>query len=92
MSNSPIPNFKEAKLIYIGTNWDGQRHCDVFEKLAQNNDILFYGPEDAWRDYPESYKGTLPFDQESVLTAYNQAGIGLCVEHPDFASEGIPTN
>ena len=88
----PSPDFAAAKLAYIGTNWDGPRHRALFHALGKTGFMAFHGPEDAWADYGQAYAGALAFDGSAVLEAYTKAGVGLCIEHPDFAAEGVPTN
>jgi len=85
-------DFSNANLAYVGTNWDGSRHNALFTELRKEPFMHFYGPEASWNGYGHSYKGSLPFDGDSLLQALRNAGVGLCIEHPDFQSEGIPTN
>ena len=92
LEGTASPNFESATLIYMGTNWDGNRHGTLFNELKGQSFMAFYGPEANWRGYDNSYKGSLPFDGTSVLQTLNDAGVGLCIEHRDFQIDGIPTN
>lgn len=86
------PNLSNPKLMYIGTNWDGGRHNELFSLLAQEEYLRLYGPKTSWQDFPEHYAGFLPFDGTSVLNTYRDSGVGLCVEHQAFTNEGMPSN
>lgn len=86
------PSFESANLAYVGSNWDGSRHGALFKALAKHSFMRFFGQETAWAGMDSAYAGPLAFDAESVLKTYVDAGIGLCIEHPDFAREGIPTS
>lgn len=86
-------NFATAVAMYIGTNWDGARHADLFKLLSSGEYLKCYGPESKWANYPKSlYSGPIPFDGTSVLKAYHQSGIGLCIGHPVFDKEGVPSS
>lgn len=80
-------------LAYVGTNWDGWRNLPLFQSLSERNDVRFHGPADSWRHLPaRCHGGALPFDGESVIRAYAEAGIGLGLERPDFLPDDLPTN
>lgn len=86
-------DFSRAWAAYLGTNWDGQRHGDVFRALAPLGVARFYGKRERWSHLPDqAFGGEVPFDGVSVLGAYRAAGIGLCLSHPDFDADGIPTS
>ncbi|MCW9035111.1 MAG: glycosyltransferase [Rhodospirillales bacterium] len=88
-----IANVKDPHLIYLGTNWDGHRFGDIFSKLSERSYFEVYGPEDKWPHISDqSRKGGLPFDGVSVLNAYRNAGVGLCLHLADFTSSGMPSN
>lgn len=86
-------DFTRACAAYIGTNWDGRRHGEMFRALAPLGAARFYGKRERWSHLPdEAFGGEVPFDGKAVLEAYRQAGIGLCLSHPDFDADGIPTS
>lgn len=91
LENAPSPDFSEASLAYVGTNWDGMRHGDLFRLLDETSHLRLFGPSGSWEEY-KAYQGTLAFDNASIFCAYNKAGVGLCLEHPDFSAEGVPTS
>lgn len=86
-------DFARAHAAYIGTNWDGERHGEMFRALAPLGGTRFYGKRERWSHLPaEAFGGEVPFDGKAVLETYRRAGIGLCLGHPDFDADGIPTN
>ena len=86
-------DFRRAWAAYLGTNWDGNRHGEIFRALAPLGVAKFYGKRERWSHLPaDAWGGEVPFDGVSVLGAYRRAGIGLCMNHPDFDAEGIPTS
>ncbi len=86
-------DFARAHAAYIGTNWDGERHGEVFRALAPTGAARFYGKRARWSHLPASaFGGEVPFDGKAVIETYRRAGIGLCLGHPDFDADGIPTS
>lgn len=88
-------DFKNAIAAYLGTNWDGKRHHDLFthSQLSDGSYLKCYGPQKSWSHYPDAlYGAEVPFDGLSVLSIYAKNAVGLCVNHPDFDREGIPTS
>jgi hypothetical protein len=85
--------FSRAWAAYLGTNWDGQRHGEIFRALAPLGVAKFYGKRERWSHLPsDAFGGEVPFDGVSALNAYRSAGMGLCLNHPEFDAEGIPTS
>lgn len=86
-------DFSRAWAAYVGTNWDGGRHGDLFRALAAGGAARFYGKRERWSHLPaEALGGEVPFDGRSVLDIYRKAGIGLSLGHADFDAAGIPTS
>jgi len=86
-------DFSRVTAMYMGTNWDGMRHQDLFRILADGKYLKCYGPHASWRNYPTSlYGGGVAFDGESVFKKYRSHGAGLCIGHPQFDEEGIANN
>jgi len=86
-------DYKNAVAMYIGTNWDGQRHNNLFGLLDTGEYLKCYGPKKSWAKYPSAlYGGEVPFDGVSVLAAYNKSAAGLCIGHPLWDSEGTPSS
>jgi outer membrane murein-binding lipoprotein Lpp len=82
------PHLDAARLMYLGSNWDGKRFPGLFEGLDTKDYMTVYGNPDGWKHLKHSYRGSLPYDGESVLRSLNQAGVGLCLhraEHRDYA-------
>ncbi|MBR0649734.1 glycosyltransferase [Roseomonas terrae] len=67
------------RLMYAGIHWDGSRHGEVFRHLDGQVPMDIYGPPEAWKDRPDSYRGPLPFDGTSVIEALRRSGVALCL-------------
>ncbi len=86
-------DYGNALAAYIGTNWDGQRHRDLFLELARFGAVRCYGNRERWSYLPgPAYGGEVPFDGASALGVYRAAGVGLCLNHADFDAEAVPSN
>jgi hypothetical protein len=86
-------DFKKATAMYMGTNWDGLRHKDLFNLLADGAYLKCYGPKSSWSQYPNSlYMGEIPFDGLSALSFYNSHGIGLCFGMQECDDGNIANN
>jgi Glycosyl transferase family 2 len=85
------PQIIDPALVYIGTNWDGSRYQEIFERLDREKYMQIYGSPDAWQYLNLSYKGKLPFDGNSVISTLNQAGVGLCLHKQDHINAAIPS-
>lgn len=79
------PQFTSPRLLYTGTNWDGPRYGALFERLDSESYLDVYGPQGAWSHLKHSYRGSLPFDGVSILSALNNAGVGLCLHRPEHS-------
>ncbi|MBP2316245.1 glycosyltransferase family protein [Azospirillum soli] len=86
------PDLTNPQLAYFGTNWDGQRHADLFDHLSRLPFMQFYGPAEGWRHVGPAYRGRVPFDGVSTLDVYRRCGVGLCLSMRDFEVEALPTN
>ena len=78
--------------VYVGTNWDGDRHGDLFCELGQRNYIQAYGPRSRWQRLRilGAYYGELEFGSDALFQVYAGAAIGLCLHHPSHLLDGIP--
>jgi hypothetical protein len=85
------PKLDFPRLMYVGSNWDGDRYKDLFLRLEQQGYIDIYGNPAGWTYLNSAYRGSLPFDGSSVLNALNQAGVGLCLHRPEHTQEGVPS-
>ena len=86
-------DFKNARLVYCGTNWDKSRFENLFKNLDNSGKIAIYGPKKSWQKQNlSSYKGMIPFDGTSMIEVYRKFGAGLCLYHEEFARDGLPTN
>ncbi|MBE9099472.1 glycosyltransferase family protein [Vacuolonema iberomarrocanum] len=85
------PNLEEPQLFYCGSNWDGQRFQDLFQRLDARPYMAVYGNPKGWGYLKTSYRGALPFDGTSVLETLHQRGVGLCLHRPEHRDAAIPT-
>jgi hypothetical protein len=86
------PRLDDPRLAYVGTNWDGWRHWQLFEDLAARGFVRFFGPPDGWRHVdPALYGGPIPFDGTSILGVYHDAGVGLALDRQDFVEGDVPS-
>jgi len=91
-----------ARLFYVGINWErggGKkkgRHSGVLELLDGDDILDIYGPRkflgfEPWGGF-ESYRGELPFDGQSTVTAINKAGICLALSSDAHKRSGLMSN
>jgi hypothetical protein len=85
------PILDAPRLVYLGTNWDGTRHRELFRSLEERPFVDIYGPTGCWAHAGAAYRGPLPFDGESVLDVLNRSGAGLCLHRPEHREAGIPS-
>jgi glycosyl transferase family 2/glycosyl transferase family 1 len=85
----PLP--PELAIMYAGVHWDGSRHREIFRDLDGRVPLRLYGPPEAWRDRGASYRGVLPFDGVSVISAIRDAGIALCLHKAAHRGTNCPT-
>ncbi len=92
---------KSSRLFYVGVNWErvtGEkgRHHELLEQLDSEDLIHIYGPEKIlgvapWRGF-STYRGSIPFDGESVVARINEAGICLALSSTSHQTSGIMSN
>jgi hypothetical protein len=85
------PHISQPRLLYVGTNWDGPRHQELFRQLDATPSLDVYGPRGVWSYLHQSYRGVLPFDGSSIFEALNQAGVGLCLHRAEHCAAGTPS-
>lgn len=85
------PDLSSPRLMYVGSNWDGDRYKDLFLGLERKGTIEIYGNPAGWTYLDSAYRGSLPFDGSSVLKALSQAGVGLCLHRPEHTQAGVPS-
>ena len=91
--NFSILKFDNPYCAYVGTNWDGNRHGSLWNNGLLIGRLKCFGPKESWNFLPtDLYGGSVPFDGQSLISVYRNAGIGLELNHPDFDEEGIPTS
>jgi phosphoglycerol transferase len=81
----------EPAIMYAGVHWDGSRHGEVFRGLDGRVPLRLYGPPEVWGHHDEAYRGTLPFDGVSIISAIKDAGIALCLHKHAHRKANCPT-
>jgi hypothetical protein len=78
--------------VYVGTNWDGERHGEIFAELGKRKFIRAYGPQSRWQRLKGlgAYYGELKFGGDELFKVYSDAAIGLCLHHPSHLKDGVP--
>lgn len=82
---------RAASVVYVGSNWDGERHRQFFCMLDHSGLLSVHGRADRWSFIEKSYRGPLPFDGQSVGSALARAGIALCLHTPIHIGTALPT-
>ena len=82
---------RQLAIMYAGVHWDGSRHGAVFRGLDGRVPLKLYGPPEPWAGRGGAYRGTLPFDGISVITAIREAGIALCLHKAAHRDANCPT-
>jgi phosphoglycerol transferase len=81
----------QLRIMYAGIHWDGSRHGAIFRDLAARVPMDIYGPPEAWRGQGASYRGSLPFDGTSVISAIGRAGVALCLHKGEHRAWNCPS-
>lgn len=83
---------RQLGLCYFGTNWD-RRGRSMFRELAKRNYMRIYGPEASWSYIKGSaYKGSPPFDGNSVQLEYAAFGAGLVALSQEHLLDDVISN
>jgi hypothetical protein len=80
----------QATVAYFGSNWDGERHREIFEEIDGCGLVTVHGRKGAWDFLRHSYGGVVAFDGVSVVNAIARCGVGLCLHAPGHLAGGIP--
>lgn len=78
-------------LAYIGVHWDGLRHNQFLKRLYDHRLINIYGPVGSWKDYPEAYRGSVPFDGNAVTLTLRKHGVVLCIHKDEHRIADTPS-
>ena len=87
---------EKPSLFYCGSNWERflkkeQRHKGLFSLLDKQSYTHLYGPKHAWDGY-KTFKGTIPFDGESLIKTIQQCGVVLALTSDYHYRAGAATN
>jgi len=86
---------KPSFLFHTGCAW-GNRHrlkkFKLFFKLLDNEPFMrFYGLPEFKDQYPNSYKGQIPYDNNSLNKLAAEAGVSLVLHSDEHNQYGVPS-
>lgn len=88
----PLKNFD---LFYCGANMAktpfGTKYKVLFSLLDHSGFLRVFGYKDEWRHAPNSYRGYIRSDGESLLNKMHDIGVTLVLHDPDHYIGGTPT-
>ena len=88
----PPTLLKKPALFYCGSNWEKvPRHKGLFSLLDKKEYTQFYGLPQKWKGY-RAFKGEIPFDGQSILTAISKCGVILAINGEKHHWAGAVTN
>lgn len=86
---------KNLNLFYCGSNMAGTSagpdFMVLFSMLDQQGYLNVYGGKSQWHHTPNSYRGYIKHDGNSIIQTINQTGIALVLHAPDHFQGGTPT-
>jgi hypothetical protein len=91
VNDLPLPDPSKLSLAYVGAHWDGRRHKDLLQALAEVVDLHVYGPPEAWKHMPAQYRGPIPFDGDSLIRTLNRHGAVLAIHKAAHVQEDTPS-
>jgi hypothetical protein len=77
--------------VYIGIHWDGLRHNGILSVLDKSRALNLYGPATSWTEYPQSYRGEIPFDGVSIYNVLARHGVALCLHKDEHRAADTPS-
>jgi len=81
----------KRSLFYAGVHWDGYRYGCLFHHLDQHGILNVFGPQKSWLYVEESYRGSIPFDGESLLQTLSEYGVSLCLHRQEHIAADTPS-
>lgn len=93
LTELPFPDPTNLSLAYVGVQWDGSRHRALFETLEGSGEIglSVYGPPEAWTFLPKAYRGSIPFDGQTVFRKLNKHGVVLAIHKQSHVDADTPS-
>ena len=93
--SAPVPDFELSpppalSLVYVGVHWDGNRHEAFFRRLSDEVDLHIYGPSEAWKHLPASYRGSIPFNGNALFETLNRHGAVLALHKETHRRDDTP--
>lgn len=84
-----------SHLFYICCTWGNRFQDEKFRRCLRLLDkepyVRFYGSPLFQVLYPQSYQGTIPYDDESLYEIAAQAGVTLVLHSSDHNAYGLPS-
>ncbi|HSX19765.1 MAG TPA: glycosyltransferase [Gammaproteobacteria bacterium] len=68
-----------------------EKYKQVMRMLDQTGYFEVYGWKERWKHTPNSYRGFIPIDGESLQRINNRAGISLLLHDMEHFNAGVPT-
>ncbi len=84
-------DFTSPSIFYAGVHWDGDRHRDLMESLIKEVPINIYGDPSKWQHVGKQYKGSIPFDGESIFEYLRKCGVALCLHKSEHIKYNVPS-
>ena len=93
--SAPVPDFElspppKLSLVYVGVHWDGNRYEAFFRRLSDEVDLHVYGPSEAWKHLPASYRGPIPFDGNALFETLNRHGAVFALHKETHRRNDMP--
>lgn len=89
------PKSVRLKMAYLCANWGNRiengNYNQLFQLLDATHYACCYGNNRNQKLYPNSYKGTIPFDGVSAIKIFADAGVNLVMHSDLHNSLGIPS-
>lgn len=87
-----IEILKNPSLTYVGFNWDN-RYLELVKLLSKEKYFKIFGPKCKWQSIVgSSYKGELPYNEDSVIKAYQAGGVGLALQSAFYVYDDVISN
>jgi len=89
----PEIDYSNPSLAYFGSSTEDDKHGRLFQILSQKPYFQIYGSVEKWTHVdPSAVKGQVLSNGNSVLEAYREAGVGLCINKKEIRGGQQATN
>ena len=84
-----------SHLFYIccawGNRWEDEKFTQLLRLLDTESYMQLYGNQTFQSYYPKSYRGTVPYDEESLCKRIAQAGVALVLHSSQHNALALPS-